>query len=138
MKEFSSDFAVYHLEDNGILIGKIHEGARIELKDMLHDVSVRKKMLGPNRYPLIINFNGIRSMSRDAQTIPFYDKNNCTYSRIAVIAQGFTPKLIVAFAMGRNKPCVPIEQFEEEEAAREWIQKQQEIKGPENVRKKRS
>ena len=108
--------------EDGIVRTKVKQGAEVGIAEAKENsVAVNSYSVGREKFPLIIDSRGIKSMTRDARN-QFSTKGRETFvTSFAIIIDSPLSRVIGNFFMGINKPAVPTRLFDNEDDAKAWL-----------------
>ncbi|MES2589165.1 MAG: hypothetical protein V4622_09300 [Bacteroidota bacterium] len=108
--------------EDGIARTKVKTAAEVNLEFAKENsVAVNSLSKKGEKFPLIVDARGIKSMTRDARN-QFSTRGRKTFvTSFAIIIDSPLSRVIGNFFMGINKPAVPTRLFESEEKAKEWL-----------------
>lgn len=113
----------YHtwMGSDGIARTKVKLNAEVSLEDAMENSKVVNGFYVNEKFPLLIDARGIKSISREARS--FFTTNGRETSTMAfgIIIDSAVSKVVGNFFLGINKPAVPTKLFLNEKAAVEWL-----------------
>lgn len=119
------EITCYHtwLEDDGIARTKVKPGAEVGIKEARENSkAVNSLSLNGDKFPLLIDARGIKSMTREARNQFSTRGRETKVTSFAIMIDSPLSRVIGNFFMGINKPAVPTRLFEDEEEAIKWLQ----------------
>ena len=116
----SSGFA-FRVRPDGILeirarAGSVHDGDRAEI-----NARILKGYGETGDRPVLLVIDGIRELTREARLIYRSPDTTKNVLAAALVARSPLARLFASFALGVNRPDVPIRIFEDEEEAVKWL-----------------
>ena len=113
----------YHtwMGSDGIARTKVKLNAEVSLEDAMENSKVVNGFYVNEKFPLLIDARGIKSISREARS--FFTTNGRETSTMAfgIIIDSAVSKVVGNFFLGINKPVIPTKLFLNEKAAVEWL-----------------
>lgn len=107
--------------EDGIVRTKIKKGAEVTVEYARENSDAVNSLFTGNKFPLLIDSRGIKSMSREARN-QFTTKGRETSAlAFAIIIDSPVSRVIGNFFMGINKPAVPTRLFDNEIEAEKWL-----------------
>lgn len=107
--------------EDGIVRTKIKPGSDVSINEAKENSEAVNALFTGNKFPLMIDARGIRSMSREARN-QFTTKGRETHARaFAIIIDSSLSKVIGNFFLGINRPAVPTRLFDNETEAKTWL-----------------
>ena len=107
--------------DNGIVTITIKENANIELSEMKEIIEKRNKLVGINKFSVLIDSSSNHSTTNESQKY-LAELNNPNWICMAVLTNNLASKILANFFIKINKPIVKTKMFTKIEAAIEWIE----------------
>jgi len=113
----------YHtwMGKDGVGRTKVKLGADVTLKEAKENSDAVNSFYKGDKFPLLIDARGIRSMTRDARNQFSLKGRESGVKAFAIIIDSTISKVVGNFFMGINKPIVPARLFTNEEEALVWL-----------------
>ncbi len=113
----------YHTwqEDDGVVRTKVKPGADVTLKEAKENSDAVNSFYYGEKFPLMIDARGIRSMTREARSQFSLKGRNSGAKAFAIVIDSSISKVVGNFFMGLNKPEVPARLFTDEDEALKWL-----------------
>lgn len=109
------------LAADGVCRTKVKLGANVTLKEARENSDAVNSFYKDDKFPLLIDARGIRSMTRDARNQFSLKGRDSGVKAFAIIIDSAISKVVGNFFMGINKPIVPARLFTNEEDALNWL-----------------
>lgn len=108
--------------EDGIARTKVKPGSEVGIKEARENSrAVNSLSVNGDKFPLLIDARGIKSMSREARNQFSTRGRETQVTSFAIIIDSPLSRVIGNFFMGINKPAVPTRLFENEKAAIKWL-----------------
>ena len=121
--DYACEVRCYHtwMGSDGIARTKVKLNAEVSLEDAMENSKVVNGFYVNEKFPLLIDARGIKSISREARS--FFTTNGRETNTMAfgIIIDSAVSKVVGNFFLGINKPAVPTKLFLNEKAAVEWL-----------------
>ncbi|MES2566389.1 MAG: STAS/SEC14 domain-containing protein [Bacteroidota bacterium] len=105
---------------NGILKGSLNFET-LDLATAKAAVAYRVSSYGDKDYPLIIDFQNVKHVTKEAR-VYLASKEGCNKIKAgAIIVDSTLTKVMANFFLQINKPLVPSKLFTDEESAEKWL-----------------
>lgn len=110
------------MDEDGIACTKVKTAAEVNL-EFAKENSVAVNSLSKNgeKFPLIVDARGIKSMTREARNQFSTRGRKTSVTCFAIIIDSPLSRVIGNFFMGINKPAVPTRLFDNEVEAKHWL-----------------
>ncbi len=109
-------------EEDGIVRTKVKRGSEVGVMEAKENsVAVNAFSANGEKFPLIVDSRGIKSMTRDARNQFTTKGRETNVTSFAIIIDSPLSRVIGNFFMGINKPAVPTRLCENEEEAKKWL-----------------
>lgn len=109
--------------DDGIARTQVKVGSDVILEDAQENSIAVNTMVGPPKYPLVIDTRKIKSITKEARDFFSMRGRESRVFAFAILVDSPLSKIIGNFFMGLNKPRVPVKLFTKEDKAIDWCKK---------------
>ena len=106
---------------DGVVRTKVKPGADVTLKEARENSGAVNSFYYGEKFPLLIDARGIRSMTREARNQFSLRGRDSGAKAFAIVIDSAISKVIGNFFMGINKPEVPARLFTSEADALKWL-----------------
>lgn len=106
---------------DGVVRTKVKSGADVTLKEAQENSAAVNSFYYGEKFPLLIDARGIRSMTREARSQFSLKGRDSGAKAFAIIIDSSISKVVGNFFMGINKPEVPARLFTDETEALKWL-----------------
>lgn len=120
---YAKELTCFHtwMGEDGIVRTKVKIGSEVSVESAKENSDAVNGMYLGNKFPLMIDSRGIKSMTREARN-QFSTKGRETHTKaFAIIIDSSLSKVVGNFFMGINKPAVPTRLFDNEIEAEKWL-----------------
>lgn len=107
--------------DDGIARTKVKLNAEVSVEDAMENSKVVNGFYVNEKFPLLIDARGIKSISREARSFFTTNGRETNTMAFAIVIDSSVSKVVGNFFLGINKPAVPTKLFLNEKAAIEWL-----------------
>lgn len=107
--------------EDGFARTKVKLGADVTLKEAKENSEAVNSFYKGEKFSLLIDARGIRSMTRDARNQFSLKGRESAVKAFAIIIDSSISKVVGNFFMGINKPIVPARLFTSEKEALNWL-----------------
>ncbi len=108
---------------DGIARTKVKLGADVTLKEARENSDAVNSFYKGDKFPLLVDARGIRSMTRDARNQFSLKGRDSGVKGFAIIIDSSISKVVGNFFMGINKPRVSARLFTNETQALTWLKR---------------
>jgi len=107
--------------DDGIARTKVKKNAEVALEDARENSIVVNSFFVDEKFPLLIDARGIKSISREARSFFTTNGRETNTMAFAILIDSSVSKVVGNFFLGINKPAVPTKLFTNEREATKWL-----------------
>lgn len=107
--------------DDGIARTKVKLNAEVSVEDAMENSKVVNGFYVNEKFPLLIDARGIKSISREARSFFTTNGRETNTMAFAIVIDSSVSKVVGNFFLGINKPAVHTKLFLNEKAAVEWL-----------------
>ena len=108
---------------DGVLRFRSHPGVEHTLEDAQENIEAARKLTGgTKRAPNLVDFSGIRSMSREARAFYAGPDTARVMTAVAILVDSYLSRAMGNFFMGLNRPLIPTRLFSSEQEALQWLE----------------
>lgn len=107
--------------DDGIARTKVKKDAEVELEDAIENSGVVNSFYVDEKFPLLIDSRGIKSISREARAHFTTNGRKTNTMAFAILIDSSVSRVVGNFFLGINKPAVPTKLFTNEKEAVKWL-----------------
>jgi hypothetical protein len=114
----------YHtwMRVDGIVCTKVKPGSDVTIEDAMANSKVVNAFYVNEKFPLLIDARGIRSITREARSFFTTNGRETSTMAFAIIIDSSVSRVVGNFFLGINKPAVPTRLFVNEKVALDWLQ----------------
>ena len=107
---------------DGIVCTKVKPSAEVTIEDAKANSLVVNAFYINEKFPLLIDARGIKSISREARSFFTTNGRDTNTIAFAILIDSSVSKVVGNFFLGINKPAVPTRLFLNENVALAWLQ----------------
>ena len=107
--------------EDGIARTKVKKDAEVVLEDAMENSVVVNSFFKDEKFPLLIDARGIRSITREARTFFTTNGRETNTMAFAILIDSSVSRVVGNFFLGINKPAVPTKLFKNEKEAVNWL-----------------
>lgn len=106
---------------DGIARTKVKQNSEVVLEDAMENSKVVNSFYVDEKFPLLIDARGIKSITRDARTFFTTNGRETNTMAFAILIDSSVSRVVGNFFLGINKPAVPTKLFSNEKDAVKWL-----------------
>lgn len=107
--------------EDGIARTKVKKNSEVVLEDAMENSKVVNSFFVDEKFPLLIDARGIKSMTREARTFFTTNGRETNTMAFAILIDSSVSRVVGNFFLGINKPAVPTKLFSNEKEAIKWL-----------------
>jgi hypothetical protein len=107
--------------DDGVVIGRFHDGADVSGDDARENLGVLLDLVGAQRAPVMVDLRGVHSQSAEARSVFAGPDAFRVSMAVALLIGSPISRMVGNFYLGFNKPLTPSRLFTDPAEARTWL-----------------